>query len=189
MNMTTPKRIGPNYYIIQMLENYNSKVNDCKYWEGNRHYVFEYNGSYWFPEQSLDSIPISYAKKLYKITFTDVEMGGLEMKKSVVCGYCYREIEGAIFAHDDRKVCESCFADYTSFDGKAKNDEVNHPSHYTQLPIECKDVIKNFDSCRGQAIKYIWRCEYKGHPITDLQKAIFWLNEKIKMYEDEGHTK
>ena len=114
---------------------------------------------------------------------------GWEGEEKMVCGYCNMEIDGAIFAHDDRKVCESCFADYTSFDGKAKNDEVNHPSHYTQLPIECKDVIKNFDSCRGQAIKYIWRCEYKGHPITDLQKAIFWLNEKIKMYEDEGHIK
>jgi hypothetical protein len=107
--------------------------------------------------------------------------------KTTVCGYCAMEIEGAIFVHEDKKVCESCFADYTSFDNKLKNDEVNHPKHYTQLPIECKDVIKHFDACRGQAIKYIWRCEDKGKRITDLKKAIFWLNEKIKMYESEGY--
>lgn len=68
------------------------------------------------------------------------------------------------------------------------NDEVNNPAHYKQLPIECKDVIKYFDACRGQAIKYIWRCEHKGKPIQDLKKAIFWLNEKIKMYESEGYN-
>ena len=66
-------------------------------------------------------------------------------------------------------------------------DEVNNPKHYKQLQIECKDVIKYFDACRGQAIKYIWRCEHKGKPIQDLKKAIFWLNEKIKMYESEGY--
>ena len=165
------ENISKNFYIVEMLQDYASVANDFQYFCSEKHYVFEFDGSYWFPEQSLDSIPISYAKKLYKITFTDVETGGV------------------IFDHDDRKVCESCFADYTSFDGKAKNDEVNHPSHYTQLPIECKDVIKNFDSCRGQAIKYIWRCEDKGKRIQDLQKAIFWLNEKIKMYEEEDLKK
>ena len=99
--------------------------------------------------------------------------------KDKLCAYCNTEITTAIFAIDENKACESCFADYTSFE----NDAVNHPKHYTQLPVECKDVIKHFDSCRGQAIKYIWRCEDKGKPVEDLKKAIFWLNEKIKMYE------
>ena len=76
---------------------------------------------------------------------------------------------------------ESCFAESTAL----KDDEVNHPKHYNQLPIECKDVIKHFDACRGQAIKYIWRCEDKNNRIQDLEKAIFWIKEKIKMYQDE----
>ena len=76
-------------------------------------------------------------------------------------------------------------------DNQGKEDMVNHPRHYTSHPsgVECKDISKHFDSPRGQAIQYIWRCEDKGHPVTDLKKAIFWLEEKIKMYEDAGHTK
>lgn len=34
----------------------------------------------------------------------------------VLCGYCNLEVDGTIFVHEDRKVCEECFADYTSFD-------------------------------------------------------------------------
>ncbi len=101
-------------------------------------------------------------------------------------GYC-QEWELLHIEHDycERWGNDEC--DYVAgINVDAKDDEVNHPSHYTQLPIECKDVIKYFDAPRGQAIKYIWRCEDKGKPITDLRKAIFWLEEKIKMYESEG---
>ena len=78
-------------------------------------------------------------------------------------------------------------ADYVAENANLKNDEVNHPKHYNQLPIECKDVIKYFDACRGQAIKYIWRCEDKNNRIQDLEKAIFWIKEKIKMYQEEDN--
>lgn len=109
---------------------------------------------------------------------------GWEDKKYVVeCGVCeevFCRSDEAFYIDDDR-VCESCFAESTAF----KGDEVNHPKHYTQLPIECKDVIKHFDACRGQAIKYIWRCEDKNNRIQDLEKAIFWIKEKIKMYQEE----
>lgn len=97
------------------------------------------------------------------------------VNKDNFCNICNNKI-------NPDEVCESCYAESCAF----KNDEVNHPKHYTQLPIECKDVIKYFDAPRGQAIKYIWRCEDKGKPIQDLRKAIFWLEEKIKMYESEG---
>jgi len=107
-------------------------------------------------------------------------MENFELK---ICGYCGNEITETIFAIQDKKACEHCFSEKTSF---KKHDDVEHPLHYTQLPIECMDVIKHFDACRGQAIKYIWRCENKGKPIQDLKKAIFWLKVKIKMYEEEN---
>ena len=68
------------------------------------------------------------------------------------------------------------------------NKNVNNPSHYTHIPgIECKDVVKHFNFCCGGAIKYIWRHEYKGVPIQDLQKARELLNveiERLELLED-----
>jgi len=68
-----------------------------------------------------------------------------------------------------------------------KKDMVNHPPHYIKHPsgIECKDVIKYFDACSAQAIKYIWRHEHKGSSIEDLKKAMFWINERIQMLEEK----
>jgi len=65
------------------------------------------------------------------------------------------------------------------------NDEVNHPPHYTDHPsgIECIQITKFHSFCVGNAIKYIWRHEQKGKPIEDLKKAIWYLQEQIKLYE------
>lgn len=64
----------------------------------------------------------------------------------------------------------------------AKHDPVNHPSHYTGHPsgIECLEIVKHMNFCRGGAIKYIWRAGEKGDPIEDLEKARFLLAEEIK---------
>jgi hypothetical protein len=64
------------------------------------------------------------------------------------------------------------------------NDPVNHPSHYQWHPlIECKDVCKYFNWNKGNAIKYIWRAgkKDKDKEIEDLKKAIFLLEEEIKI--------
>ena len=65
------------------------------------------------------------------------------------------------------------------------SDPVNHPSHYTAGDIECIDAIQaaltpeQFTGyCRGNAIKYIWRTDYKGGA-EDLRKAIWYLNRAI----------
>lgn len=63
-------------------------------------------------------------------------------------------------------------------------EEVNHPKHYDLLPsgIECIDVIRHFDSDKGNAIKYIWRAGKKpgADEVKDLEKAIFYLTDRIK---------
>jgi hypothetical protein len=69
------------------------------------------------------------------------------------------------------------------------NDQVNHPNHY-QHPsgVECIEITRHMNFCLGNAIKYIWRCDQKGQPITDLKKAITYLNCEITRRIDEANT-
>jgi len=84
-------------------------------------------------------------------------------------------------------------------------DNVNHPKHYTTnnptikvncpccgetivVSIECIDAIRNMPSWKGCAIKYLWReglkfdasLTDKEKEIEDLNKAIWYINDKIK---------
>lgn len=72
-------------------------------------------------------------------------------------------------------------------------DKVQHPSHYTWLKklcgIEVIDITRHLDFDLGNAIKYILRAGHKSEEgysevdktIEDLQKAIFYLNDKIEL--------
>lgn len=66
-----------------------------------------------------------------------------------------------------------------------KHDPVNHPSHYTSHPsgIECIEVTRHMSFNIGNAIKYLWRNGLKeAEPsIKDLRKAIWYINDQIKM--------
>lgn len=73
------------------------------------------------------------------------------------------------------------------------NDNVNHPKHYTKHPsgCECIDITEHYDFCIGNAIKYLWRSGLKQEEgmtarekeIEDLQKAIWYINRKIKLLQ------
>ena len=73
------------------------------------------------------------------------------------------------------------------------NDPVNHPAHYTaDGGIECIDAIEatltpeEFRGyLRGQVIKYIWRCNYKGKRLEDLEKAEWYLKRYIELLKKE----
>ena len=69
------------------------------------------------------------------------------------------------------------------------NDPVNHPSHYTD-GIEVIDYIesKHFPYHLGNAIKYISRAGKKNpaETVTDLKKAVWYLNRYIDLLEKEG---
>lgn len=60
-------------------------------------------------------------------------------------------------------------------------DPVRHPAHYTSaVPgIEAIEVTRHFNFCIGNAIKYLWRADYKGDPITDLRKAQEYIQIEI----------
>ena len=61
-------------------------------------------------------------------------------------------------------------------------DPVNNPSHYNQGSIEAIEAIREalgaegfISYCRGNALKYLWRCEYKGKRTEDLLKAEYYI--------------
>ena len=58
---------------------------------------------------------------------------------------------------------------------------VDHPEHYNKHPsgIECIDVVEHMSFNVGNAVKYLWRADYKGAPIEDLEKAVWYLKREI----------
>ena len=86
-----------------------------------------------------------------------------------------------------------------TYDRIKEDENVSHPSHYTWLKEKCGieviDIIRYLDFDLGNAIKYILRAGKKPinksnsnlnvASIQDLKKAIWYINDKIKMLENE----
>ena len=74
-------------------------------------------------------------------------------------------------------------------------DAVNHPTHYTSHPsgVECIDITRHFCFSIGNAIKYLWRAGLKkdlnrderAKEIEDLEKARWYINDRIKQLQNE----
>lgn len=74
-------------------------------------------------------------------------------------------------------------------------DRVNHPRHYTWLKDKCGieviDITRHMDFDLGNVIKYVLRAGHKhsadmsyiDKEIEDLEKAQWYLNDKIKELE------
>lgn len=72
---------------------------------------------------------------------------------------------------------------------KNKNDQVNHPKHYTSDPsgIECIDITRHRNFNIGNAIKYLWIAGLKedkdrkliDKQVEDLNKAVWYLVDEI----------
>lgn len=77
-------------------------------------------------------------------------------------------------------------------------DNVNHPPHYTWIKDKCGieviDITRHLDFDLGNALKYIIRCGHKSEQgiddvdkaIEDLRKAIFYIEDKIKLLKYES---
>lgn len=75
----------------------------------------------------------------------------------------------------------------------APKDKVNHPSHYSYLKelcgVEVIDITRHLDFDTGNAVKYLLRAGHKSEQgyddttkaIEDLQKAIFYIKDKINL--------
>jgi len=78
------------------------------------------------------------------------------------------------------------------YERSKKEDNVNHPSHYTQGSIECIDAITEATKhllgiaavCVANIIKYVWRYPFKNG-VEDLYKARWYLDELIKHEEEK----
>lgn len=62
-----------------------------------------------------------------------------------------------------------------------KTDMIDHPPHYTATAVEPIDVIEawGLGFHLGCCLKYLARCELKGRPIEDLEKARWYLDREI----------
>ena len=75
---------------------------------------------------------------------------------------------------------------------EAINEAVDHPKHYQDPSgIECIDIVRHRNFDIGNAIKYLWRAGLKQDAdktpvqkqIEDLEKAIWYIKDEIKMLE------
>jgi len=81
----------------------------------------------------------------------------------------------------------------TMAEEEAVEDVVNNPDHYNTGNIECIDAIQESMSSvafkgylKGNCMKYLWRYDYKGKQVQDLQKAGWYLNKLTKMVTEEN---
>ena len=69
------------------------------------------------------------------------------------------------------------------------SDSVNKPAHYNAGSVETIDGIRaalgeSFaDYCKGNVLKYVWRCGKKGDGVEDLRKAATYLQWAIEAME------
>ena len=86
-------------------------------------------------------------------------------------------------------------------DGRVSEDMANHPSRYTwpneKSGIEVIHIPRHLDIDIGNAIKYLLRAGHNKDrslsenekAIEDLEKAIFYINDKIAMLKRKNNDK
>jgi hypothetical protein len=78
-----------------------------------------------------------------------------------------------------------------------EEDVVNNPDHYNTGNIECIEAIEESMSSvafkgylKGNCMKYVWRYDYKGKQVEDLQKAQWYLAKltQVVVFENEDNS-
>jgi len=61
------------------------------------------------------------------------------------------------------------------------NNDIINPNHYRSHPsgIECIQITEHMNFSLGNAVKYIWRADYKSG-IEDLEKAAWYIEREIQ---------
>jgi hypothetical protein len=70
-----------------------------------------------------------------------------------------------------------------------EKEQVNHPDHYNSNPsgIECITVAEHMGFNLGNALKYIWRADFKEDAEKDLKKAIWYIDRELsRRYGNEN---
>lgn len=99
-----------------------------------------------------------------------------ESLMSVYVEMSQEELDAYIFAEEEEDV-----------------DVVNKPRHYNTGNIECIEAIEESMSSvafkgylKGNCMKYLWRYDYKGKQVEDLEKAGWYLNRLTAMVTEEN---
>ena len=73
---------------------------------------------------------------------------------------------------------------YPAYQGR-QHSPVDAPAHYTSHPsgIECITITEHLNFNMGNAIKYVFRADYKGKPMEDLKKARWYIDREITRRE------
>ena len=97
------------------------------------------------------------------------------------------ELDAYIFSEEDDEVV------FTGYPEEEDEDVVNNPSHYNTGNIECIEAIEESMSSvafkgylKGNAMKYLWRYDYKGKQVEDLEKAQWYLAKLWVMVVEEN---
>lgn len=76
-----------------------------------------------------------------------------------------------------------------------ESDMVRRPPHYNTGNIECIEAIEESMSSvafkgylKGNCMKYLWRYDYKGKQVEDLQKAQWYLQRLTTMVVFENES-
>ena len=111
-----------------------------------------------------------------------------ESLMSVYVEMSQEELDDYIFAEEDDEVV---FTGYP--EEEDEEDVVNNPSHYNTGNIECIDAIEESMSSvafkgylKGNCMKYLWRYDYKGKQVEDLEKAGWYLHRLTAMVTEEN---
>ena len=67
-------------------------------------------------------------------------------------------------------------------------DPIKNPEHYARHRIEPIHLISewNLNFFLGNVVKYVCRCDYKGTPMEDLEKAKNYIEMEIKRRKKSG---
>jgi hypothetical protein len=83
---------------------------------------------------------------------------------------------------------------YHDIANSEREDVVNKPKHYNTGNIECIEAIEESMSSvafkgylKGNCMKYLWRYDYKGKQVEDLNKAKWYLNKLTIMVSKENN--
>jgi len=63
--------------------------------------------------------------------------------------------------------------------------DATNPQHYRMFPTEVIEITEHLNFNMGNAVKYITRTDYKGQPMEDLKKALWYIDREIKRRESE----
>lgn len=134
----------------------------------------------------------------------DAMTAGFDTNKFKVISVGKKTVECLVYRKDDKESEKIAVFDFEYVSGhgciaeqqQQKSEAVNHQNHYAWLKelcdIEPIDICRHLDFNCGSAVKYILRkgkkemnLSEREQRVQDLSKAIFYLQDEIKMLENQ----